>query len=181
MTFDPWKSRLEAARAGAEWAWGDLYETYAPKVRGYAVSQGVTDPDNLVGEVFLQAVRNLPSFTGDEAGFRSWLFTIVHRRVLDTRRRTGRRPEELFSAVPDWRAAPAAEEFALLGLGNEKLKKGLASLTSDQRRVLALRVVADLSVEEVARILGKRRGAIKALQHRGLERLRESVDEAITQ
>jgi RNA polymerase sigma factor (sigma-70 family) len=60
----------------------------------------VTDPDDLVGEVFLQVVRNLDTFTGDEAGFRSWLFTIVHRRVLDARRRARRRPEELDGVRP---------------------------------------------------------------------------------
>ncbi|MEE9184149.1 MAG: RNA polymerase sigma factor, partial [Acidimicrobiia bacterium] len=127
-----------------------------------------------------QVVRNLDTFTGDEAGFRSWLFTIVHRRVLDARRRARRRPEELNGVQPDSRAAPAAEDLALVGLGNEKLTEGLALLTTDQRRVLALRVVADLSVEEVAGILGKRRGAVKALQHRAIERLRKSVEEPVT-
>jgi len=180
VTFDPWQSLLEAARAGAEWAWGDIYRAYAPKVRGYAASQGVADPDDLVGEVFLQVVRNLDTFTGDEAGFRSWLFTIVHRRVLDARRRARRRPEELDGVRPDSRTAPAAEDLALVGLGDEKLTEGLALLTTDQSRVLALRVVADLSVEEVAGILGKRRGAVKALQHRAIERLRKSVEEPVT-
>jgi RNA polymerase sigma-70 factor (ECF subfamily) len=81
---------------------------------------------------------------------------------------------------PDSRTAPAAEDLALVGLGNEKLTEGLALLTTDQRRVLGLRVVADLSVEEVAGILGKRRGAVKALQHRAIERLRKSVEEPVT-
>jgi RNA polymerase sigma-70 factor (ECF subfamily) len=181
VTFDPWQSLLEAAQAGAEWAWGDIYRTYAPKVRGYAASQGVADPDDLVGEVFLQAVRNLHNFAGDEAGFRSWLFTIVHRRVLDDRRRSRRRPEELNGVMPDSRTAPAAEDLALLGLGNAGLTRGLALLTMEQRRVLGLRIVADLSVEDVAGILGKRRGAVKALQHRAVERLRKAAEESVTQ
>jgi len=181
VTFDPWQSLLEAARAGSEWAWGDIYRAYAPKVRGYAASQGVADPDDVVGEVFLQAVRNLHTFSGDEPGFRSWLFTIVHRRVLDARRRSRRHPEELNGVVPDSRTASAAEDVALLGLGNDRLTRGLALLTIEQRRVLGLRVVADLSVEEVAGILGKRRGAVKALQHRAIERLRKSVEEPVTQ
>lgn len=180
MTFDPWESLLEAARAGAEWAWSDLYREYAPKVRGYAVSQGVADPDDLVGEVFLQALRNLSGFDGSEPDFRSWLFTIVHRRVVDVRRRQTRRPEELHDTVPDRQASPAAEDLALLGLGDEGLARGLALLTADQRRVIALRVLADLSVEQVAVILRKRRGAVKALQHRALARLRQSAEETVT-
>jgi len=180
VTFDPWQSLLEAARANGDWAWGEIYRTYAPKVRGYAASQGVADPDDLVGEVFLQAVRNLPSFTGDENGFRSWLFTIAHRRVLDNRRRRRRRPEQLTGEPRDSATVPAAEDIALDVLGSDRLRSGLELLTMDQRRVLALRVVADLSVEEVARIIGKRRGAVKALQHRAIERLRHSLEESVT-
>lgn len=180
VTFDPWDSLLEAARAGADWAWSDLYRTYAPKVRGYAFAQGVADPEDLVGEVFLQAVRNLNRFTGDEAAFRSWLFTIVHRRVLDSRRRSRRRPEEMNGHVPESATLPAAEDVALQGLSDPRLLDGLAVLTTEQRRVLALRVIGDLSLDDVARILHKRTGAIKALQHRALQRLRKILDEAVT-
>jgi RNA polymerase sigma-70 factor (ECF subfamily) len=153
VTLDPWDSLLEAARAGADWAWSDLSRTYAPKVRGYAVSQGVADPDDLVGEVFLQAVRNLHSFTGGEDGFRSWLFTIVHRRVLDRRRRARRRPEEMNGHLPDANTSPPAEDVALGGL---------------------------LSLDDVARILNKRTGAIKAMQHRALARMRKVLEESVS-
>ena len=181
MTFDPWHSLLEAARAGAEWAWEEIYRTYAPKVRGYAASQGAADPDDVVGEVFLQAVRNLHGFTGDEQGFRSWLFTIVHRRVLDARRRGKRRPEQLNGQVPDRATAPAAEDVVLGRVGDDGLVRGLELLTNEQRRVLALRVVADLSVEEVAQIIGKRPGAVRALQHRAIEQLRKRIGEPVTE
>ncbi|MGI9648223.1 MAG: RNA polymerase sigma factor [Acidimicrobiia bacterium] len=180
MTFDPWESLLEAARAGADWAWSDLYQTYAPKVRGYAASQGAADPDDLLGEVFLQAVRNLNSFVGDEAAFRAWLFTIVHRRVLDSRRRARRRPEDLNGHLPKAETAPAAEEVALGGLAGRDLQAGFAVLTVEQQRVLALRVIGDLSLDDVARILNKRTGAIKALQHRALQRLRKVLDESVS-
>jgi len=180
VTFDPWQSLLEAARAGGEWAWTEIYYTYAPKVRGYAASQGVGDPDNLVGEVFLQAVRNLHSFAGNEDGFRSWLFTIAHRRMLDDRRRVHRRPEQLTAEPLDRATAPAAEDLVLDGLGSDRLRAGLESLTTEQRSVLALRVIADLSVEEVARIVGKRPGAVKALQHRAIDRLRKTLEQSVS-
>jgi RNA polymerase sigma-70 factor (ECF subfamily) len=180
VTLDPWDSLLEAARAGADWAWSDLYRTYAPKVRGYAVSQGVADPDDLVGEVFLQAVRNLHSFAGGEDGFRSWLFTIVHRRVLDRRRRARRRPEEMNGHLPDANTSPPAEDVALGGLADRDLQAGFAVLTVEQQRVLALRIIGDLSLDDVARILNKRTGAIKAMQHRALARMRKVLEESVS-
>jgi RNA polymerase sigma-70 factor (ECF subfamily) len=180
VTFDPWESLLEAARVGADWAWADLYSSYAPRVRGYALSQGAADPDDLVGEVFLQAVRNLPGFTGTSEGFRSWLFTIAHRRILDARRRASRRPEQLNGRVPDVPMGPTADEAATNRLLDPRLEEGLALLTVEQRQVIALRVIADLSVEDVARILNKRTGAVKALQHRGLRQLRRHLAEAVS-
>ncbi|NNC92933.1 MAG: sigma-70 family RNA polymerase sigma factor [Acidimicrobiia bacterium] len=180
MTFNPWQSLLDSARAGGDWAWAEIYHRYAPRVRGYAVSQGVADPDNLVGEVFLQAVRNLATFTGDEGSFRSWLFTIAHRRVLDDRRRVRRRPEELTGVPPDAATEPAAEDRALDRIGSDWLRQGLESLTTDQSRVLALRVIADLSIGEVAEVVGKRPGAVKALQHRAIERLRKTLKEPVS-
>ena len=180
MSFDPWESLLEAARAGADWAWADLYRSYAPKVRGYAASQGVGDADDLVGEVFLQVVRNLDGFSGDEAGFRSWLFTIVHRRVQDDRRRSRRKPEELNGHVPERAAVQAAEQIALDGHVTPKLLAALGLLTTEQRQVLALRVIADLSLDDVAKIMHKRTGAVKAIQHRALQRLRKSLGEPVS-
>lgn len=180
VTFNPWESLLESARAGGEWAWAEIYHTYAPKVRGYVAAQGVGDPDNLVGEVFLQAVRNLHRFAGTEDGFRSWLFTIAHRRMLDERRRVQRKPEQLMAEPFDRATAPAAEDLALDGLGSHRLRAGLDSLTSEQKHVLALRVIADLSVEEVAQIVGKRPGAIKALQHRAIGRLRRTLEQPVS-
>lgn len=181
MTFDPWESLLEAARAGADWAWRDLYATHAPRVRGYAVSQGVADPDDLVGEVFLQAVRNLAGFAGSAEGFRSWLFTIAHRRVLDARRRAQRRPERMTGRVPEVPAGMTADEAAAAGMLDSRLREGLALLTVEQRHVVALRVIADLSIDEVARILNKRSGAVKALQHRALQQLRRHLEETVSQ
>jgi RNA polymerase sigma-70 factor (ECF subfamily) len=69
-------------------------------------------------------------------------------------------------------AAPAADERALATAGMEELAVLLDRLSADQREVLTLRVIADLSIEQVASVMGKRAGAIKALQHRAIESLR---------
>jgi len=181
VTDSPWEGLLGAARAGAEWAWSDLYRSLAPKVRGYAVAQGVSDPDGVVGDVFLQVARNLASFNGDEAGFRSWVFTIAFRRIVDERRRTGRRLEDPTDRIPDSGTdAPAAEDVALGRMASESMTQALALLTTEQRQVLGLRILADLSVDEVAVIIGKRPGAVKALQRRAIATLRRNLDEAVS-
>src|SRR5882762_7704961 len=83
---------LAAARTGAEWAWGRIYGELAPSIAGYVRAHGAADPDDLTGEVLLQVVRGLERFEGDEAGFRAWVFTIAHRRMVDDARRRARRP-----------------------------------------------------------------------------------------
>ena len=138
-------------------------------VLGYLRANGAPDPDDVLGETFLQVARDIARFEGEEAGFRSWIFTIAHHRLIDARRRSARRPVELTAEPPepDEPADDAAQE-ALARIGTERLKEILESLSNDQRAVLLLRFVADLSVEDVARIVGKRPGAVKALQRRGL-------------
>lgn len=94
-------SVLDAARAGAEWAWRVLYENLTPSVLGYLRSRGAPDPEGVCGEVFRQLVRDIHRFEGDEGGFRSWVFVMAHHRLLDDLRRRSRRPE-----------APAAESLS---------------------------------------------------------------------
>ena len=165
---------LTAARAGADWAWGRLYADLAPTVTGYLRAHGAAEPEDLTGEAFLQVVRGLPRFEGDERDFRSWVFTIVHRRLIDERRRTLRRPAE---ATPPEDVATLAgaggdvHEDALGRIGDERVRAAFAELPADQRSVLLLRILGDMTVEEVARAVGKRPGAVKALQRRGLKRI----------
>lgn len=168
-------SVLEAAQAGAEWAWSRLYGDLAGAVLGYLRTRGATEPEDLVGEVFLQVARNLATFRGDYPAFRSWIFTVAHHRVVDERRYRTRRPVEP-SEVPEGALGVGdAEAEALEQLSTREVIVLLGNLTPEQRDVLLLRVVADLSVDEVAAIVGRRPGAVKALQRRGLEKLRRSM------
>lgn len=173
---------LDAARAGADWAWARLYRDLAPVVLGYLRARGAPDPEDVLGETFLQVVRDLARFEGDEAGWRSWVFTVAHRRLIDDRRRRGRRPvrptqdEALAAELPP---VEGGEPEALANLGTEQVLRLLDVLTDEQRSALALRFVAGLSLPEVAEVLGRTSNAIKALQRRGLRALRRhlQVDE----
>jgi RNA polymerase sigma factor (sigma-70 family) len=160
---------LAAAKDGDEDAWREIFEGLAPVVLGYLRANGAPDPEDVLGETFLQVARDIARFEGEEAGFRSWVFTIAHHRLIDARRSSARRPVELSPEPPepDEPAADAAEE-ALARIGTERVQSILAALSEDQRAVLLLRFVADMSVEDVAKVVGKRPGAVKALQRRGL-------------
>ena len=177
------KSVLSAARTGAEWAWAELYREHAPAVLGYLRARRAPDPEDVLGEVFLQLARDLPRFEGDAGAFRAWVFTVAHRRLLDDFRKRRRRPQaegghaldELDAGVGD------AEEEALASLREQQIAKIIARLSPDQQSVVLLRVVADLTIDQVARVMGKRPGAVKALQRRGLAALkREMSKEAVT-
>ncbi|RBY84178.1 RNA polymerase sigma factor [Blastococcus sp. TF02A-26] len=172
---------LAAARAGAAWAFEVLYRDLAPAVTGYLRVHGALDPDDLASETFLDVFRGLGGFTGDEQGLRSWVFTIAHRRLVDDWRRRGRRPQLADDGdVAADSVGGDVEDDVLTRLGTESVHRLCAALPADQRSVVLLRVLADLTVEQVAEVMGRSVGSVKALQRRGLRRLREELAPAGT-
>jgi RNA polymerase sigma-70 factor (ECF subfamily) len=175
---DPLGALVSAAKNGCAWSFERLYRQLAGQVVSYLRWHRVSDPDGLTNDVFAQVHRNLPSFEGDELGFRSWLFTIAHHRMIDDRRRASRQPNVLGeSRLEEGLCCGDVEDDAFADMAHDEVRRLLAILSPDQRDVVLLRVVADLSVEEVARMLDKREGAIKALQHRALAALRRHLEQ----
>jgi len=164
---------LGGAQRGEGLAFEQLYRALAPAVAGYLRLQGARDPDDLTNEVFLGVFTSIATFSGDEEQFRSWVFTIAHRRLTDDRRRQGRRPAIAEVAVEE-AVEPAGnvEDEALQALGTERVRSLAEGLAPDQRDVILLRMVGGLTVEQVAEALGKSPTAIKALQRRAVGALR---------
>ena len=179
MSPERFTTLLEAARQGSEGAWQDLYDGLAPILLGYLRANNAPDPEDVLSEVFLQVARDISGFDGEEPGFRSWVFTIAHHRLIDARRHSARRPVDLTPEPPEPtdRADDAAEE-ALARIGVEEVHRVLALLSDDQRAVLLLRVLADMSIDDVAKAVGKRPGAVKALQRRGLAAVKRNLARA---
>jgi RNA polymerase sigma factor (sigma-70 family) len=125
-------------------------------------------------------VRSLHRFEGDEPGFRSWVFTIAHRRLIDARRASLRRPVELAPAEDLEPSLPPADDepFLLERAGTAEVLALLDRLGDDQREVLVLRLVAGFTTAEVAEVTGRSTEAVKGLAKRGLARLRVLVGEA---
>ena len=160
---------LAAARLGRGWAFTVLFGRYAAPLAGYVRARSPAEPDDLVSEVFTSAFTTLDRFSGGEPEFRGWLFTIAARRVVDDLRRRGRRvATTAYDPDQDDRAVGSAEDTSLDALGEQWVRDVLGRLAPDQREVLLLRVLADLTVDQVALRLGKTSGAVKQLQRRGL-------------
>jgi RNA polymerase sigma-70 factor (ECF subfamily) len=166
---------LAAARAGDEQSFAALWRDLNPPLLRYLHVLVPAAAEDLAAEVWLEVVRGLGRFTGDEANFRAWVFTIARHRGLDWRRRAARRPtaplpSETFAGLPapDDPAAAALESMA-----TERALALIAQLPPDQAEVVVLRVVAGLDVAQVATIVGKRPGTVRVLGHRGPRRLAE--------
>lgn len=148
---------------------GDVYRAYARGVLGYLRGQGVSDPEDVLGEIFLHVSKSLPRFEGDEDQLRRWVFTLAHHRIIDERRKQARRPQIVDAEPPD-RPAPPAPEPA-----DPELVGALSQLTSEQREVILLRFIADLPIEEVARLTSRSAVAVRALQHRAMAQLARTL------
>ena len=170
---DPFEQILSAAQAGDGRAFGRLYELLNRRVRAYLSYRGAPDPEGMVNDVFLKVFTSLAGFRGGEAQFAAWVFTIARNTLIDESRRRERRGVEV--ALPELDVAGAVtgdvEAEAMDRLGDSWVFEQLGRLTPDQRDVIILRVVGDLTVENVAKVLGKGVGAVKALQRRALQTL----------
>lgn len=165
---------LDAAKAGHHSAIEAIYRDISPLVLGYLRSVGAVDPEDVTSEVFVSMMRGIASFEGDESHFRSWMLTIAHRRLTDAVRKSGRRREEpvpIDELGERMVVLSDTESEAMARLRSRGVLEAIDELTDDQRSVLMLRVLADLSVREIGAIVGKPETAVKALLRRGLASL----------
>jgi RNA polymerase sigma-70 factor (ECF subfamily) len=170
---------LRAAQAGAPWAVEALYRELHPSVLAFLRSRAPQDAEDLAADVFVDVAEGLGRFHGSEANFRSWVFTIAYRRLADLRRRTARRRTDPTPTgmIGEYVAVGDAERDVMRAMGTSSALARISALPQAQAEVVLLRVIADLSVDDVAKIVGRRPGAVRALQHRALQRLaRELVD-----
>ena len=177
-------SVLTAAQAGGEWAFAALYRDLNPRLLRYFGAHATPVAEDLAAETWLGVATHIGAFRGDEDGFRGWLFTIARRRLVQHWRDTGRRPS--IPVEPDTLADRAGaddpEAASLAAVSAQEAAAAIvAALSPEQAEVVLLRLVAGLSVDQVASILGKQAGTVRVLQHRALHRLAEKFpQEALT-
>ena len=166
---------IGAARLGHSWAFQRLFDELSRPLRSFADARGAQDPDGVVNDVLAEAFRALPGFRGDEGAFRGFVFHIARRRLIDEYRRTSRRVHSV--PLPDGLDPPAAPDPMADVVAHHRALALVDMLTADQRDVILLRVVADLSIDDTAAALDKPVSAVKALQRRALATLRRKIDQ----
>lgn len=169
---------VEAARAGDQAAFEEIFRTYQPGLLRYFRSVIPAHADDVAAATWESVASSLRGFRGDGPGFRRWLFTIARRRVVDQVRREVRWPRRLF-AVPDelddLDGAPPADAAHD---DPDWAANVLCQIPPRQAEAVALRVIGGLSVDETARRLSTTPENVRVLSHRGLAAIRRIlVDE----
>jgi RNA polymerase sigma-70 factor (ECF subfamily) len=164
---------LVAAKRGDEAAFSALWRDANPALLRYLRVVTPEYAEDVAAETWVQVLRGLAQFTGDEGAWRAWLFTNARRRVLDQVRHRARHPAE---ALDNLHAAevPRTADAAQLAMDNIATERAIAlvsQLPEQQAEVIMLRVVAGLDTDVVARMLGRSPGAVRVAAHRGLKKL----------
>jgi len=173
MGAEEFQQVVAAAAQGDEDAFAALWRAHQPALLRYLRVLAPSAAEDLASEAWLVVARQLGRFRGDEGGFRGWLVEIARRQAMDWRRRHTRRPVVPLppELLPDQAAADDPAAAALEALSTQAALALIAALPPDQAEVVTLRVVVGLDTGQVAALLGKRRGAVRVLAHRGLRRL----------
>lgn len=178
MEPDELSEALDAARQGDELGVVRLYRAFNPQLLRYLGHHAPDVAEDLASEVWLAAAKGLSTFKGEPVDFRSFLFSVARRRVADHYRSRARRPRQApFDEISrgGLRGDVGPKDIGDEVVGDLSAQEAIAALTNalsaDQAEVVLLRVVAELSVEEVAKIMGRSPGSIRVLQHRALQRL----------
>jgi len=172
---------IERARNGDVAAFGEIYDTHVESVYRYLLYRvrEPSDAEDLTSEVFTRAFANIHRYRWQGKSFLAWLYTIARNAVTDRRRRD-RPTVELDNAYGLAAEGPTAHDRAVLGEEVDALRGAVKYLTGEQQEVLVLRFIENMSSREVATILGKNEGAIRALQFRALGRLRKILRDQLS-
>ncbi len=175
---DEFARLLTAAQAGSGESFETLYMWLAPAVGRFLRFRGESDPEDLTSEVFVGILRNIRTFAGTSADFRTWVFSVTNRRLIDQHRRNGRRPTIIPLEPGEGTGVRWDVEAEVLGrLSYEHVEQLCTSLVPAQRDVLLLRLLSGMTIEQTATLLGRSIGGTKALQRRGLSAIRRSIEQ----
>ncbi len=167
------------AQAGNSEAFGQLYDAYMERIYRFVYFR-VEDQqtaEDITSQVFLKAWSNLDRFSFNRTPYLAWLYTIAHNAVIDhyrTRKVTAALDDVQLSQQDH---AEVVENDIDLSAEMKTIKEAMRTLTDDQQKVLTLKFIEGMSNTEIARHLGKREGAIRALQMRGLQALAKQLEE----
>lgn len=167
---------VEAAKSGDPDAWEALYRDIHPRLVAYLRRRVPFDSvDDVVNETMTRAVAGLDRYRWGSAGFGGWVFGIArrasadHYRGIERDERSARKFRDIEESPPG-DALDYRDEYATV-------RTAFEALSSSDRELLELRVIAGLSIDDTASVLGKRAGAVRTAQSRALARLRARLEE----
>lgn len=159
-------------------AFARLYDAYIDRIYRFIFFRVGNEQlaEDLTSQVFLKAWENLGRYEIRGLSFGAWLFRISRNLVIDHYRT--KKVHEPYEDDGDIELNPALTVDGLIEekLDAEWLRSMLQELTVDQRTVLTLKFIEGLSTHEIAEVMGKREGAVRALQLRGLQALAEIIE-----
>lgn len=152
-------------------AFGLLYDEYVDQIFRYVYYKvgNFAESQDLTGQTFLKAFENIDSYEMRDVAFSSWLYRIAHNLVVDYFRKVSKResvPIEEQPPAPSNRGNPV--DIVMAEMDSERLYKAMQKLTHNQREVLVLKFIDNLSNSRVSEIMGISVGAVKSAQKRGL-------------
>lgn len=167
------------AKEGDRQAFAALYRTYLPTVYKFLHYRlnNKSQVEDMTAEVFLRALRKIGDFTWTGADFGAWLIRIARNLIYDDAKASRTKLEVVSEEMPE---APVsehetAEGAALENFTNVEVYRAIKNLRPDQRDVITLRFLQGMSVQDVARVMGKKEGTIRTLQFRGLKALEKAL------
>lgn len=166
---------VERARQGDVEAFGAIYDAFAPRVFRFLRFRTGTaeDAEDLLHTVFLKMIESLPRYQSRGLPFAAWVFRIARNAAIDHAR-----VRRVHEPIED-RVAPTGHPDAVdpaTGVPDRlAMEAALRTLTPEQRDVIAYRFYGGLTPPEIARVMGRREGSVRALQFRALRALRRAL------
>ena len=170
------ESLVRRAQKNDQEAFAQLYEEHFDKIYRYLALRvgNEMEAEDMTQQVFLKALQSISSFRWKGVPFSAWLFRIAHNQAVDHLRKKKKRTSVPLdeSLVASGDSPPSATERKM---DIEQLLQATKRLTEAQREVISLRFSSELSIAQVARVMGKSEGAVKALQHSAIVALRRTM------
>lgn len=170
---------VDKARSGSNEAFEKLMNAYMNQVYAVAlrIVRDTAVAEDVAQEVFITVYKQLSSFRGDSA-FSTWLYRITVNRALRTLKKESRYSTDMNQDLMDSRvdSSPNPEQRAITIQDKNRVFNLISSLPKKQRTVLALRVEKELSFKEIAKIMGRTVGGVKANYFHAMKNLKAAWD-----
>jgi len=169
------ESLVRRAQKHDQEAFAQIYEEYFDRIYRYITFKigDAVEAEDLTQQVFLNTLRSISSFKWRGKPFSAWLYRIAHNQVVDYLRKKKKAVVPLEENLAS--AGDNPQQAAERKLGIERVLAAARHLTDAQREVISLRFTSELSIAQVAEVMGKSQGAVKALQHSGIVALRRAL------